>query len=130
MSVSESRVRDELAEIVDPCSAATGSNLDIVELGLVKSVDVDDGHVEVFLRLTSPMCHMVAYFMDQVNERIGGLDGVDSVELDTDHGTEWSEEMMTDEAQAKRQQVLDEHEARYREEQTAREEAAHAERAD
>jgi len=124
MAVSESRVRDELAEIVDPCSAATGSNLDIVEMGLVKSVDVEDGRVEVFLRLTSPMCHMVAYFIDQVDERIGGLDGVDSVELDTDHGMEWSEEMMTDEAQAKRQQVLDEHEARYREEQAARTEPA------
>ncbi|MDJ1434300.1 iron-sulfur cluster assembly protein [Halostagnicola sp. A-GB9-2] len=109
-------VRESLREIVDPCSAATGSNLDIVEMGLVKSIDVSENHVHVSMRLTTPACHMVPYFFEEVEGRVGALAGVESVELETDGGFEWSEEMLSDTAKQKRQTVLDEQEARYREE--------------
>ncbi|MFD1599284.1 metal-sulfur cluster assembly factor [Halobellus rarus] len=117
-SVPAARVYERLREIVDPCSAATGSNLNIVEMGLVKSVEVEDGHVDVEMRLTSPMCHMVPYFIEEVEGEVGDLDGVESVELETDHGFEWSEELMSEAAQRKRQALLDEHASRYREEQS------------
>jgi len=114
----EERARDALRDVVDPCSAATGSNLNIVEMGLVKEieVDVDDGHANVEMRLTTPMCHMIGYFIDQVEDRLTGLEHVERVDLDTDDGMEWSEELMSEEAQAKRQAVLDGYEDRYREE--------------
>lgn len=114
----EERARDALRDVADPCSAATGSNLNIVEMGLVKNIDVDegDGHAHVEMRLTTPMCHMVGYFIDQVEHHITALDAVESVDLDTDDGMEWSEELMSEEATAKRQAVLDGYEERYREE--------------
>ncbi|WP_242406155.1 metal-sulfur cluster assembly factor [Halostagnicola larsenii] len=112
-------VRESLREVVDPCSAATGSNLDIVEMGLVKSVDVSGSHVQVSMRLTTPACHMVPYFFEEVEGRVGELSGVESVELETDGGFEWSEEMLSDAAKRKRQAVLDDQEARYRKEQLA-----------
>lgn len=109
-------VRDALRGIVDPCSAATGSNLDIVEMGLVESIDVSDGHARVGMRLTTPACHMGPYFIKETKERVGALHDVESVSLDTDGGFEWSEDMMTDDAKERRQAVLDEQERRYREE--------------
>jgi len=109
-------VRDALREVVDPCSAATGSNLDIVEMGLVKAVDVSGGHVHVEMRLTTPACHMVPYFVEEVERRVEALPGVDAADLETDGGFEWSEEMLSEDAQRKRQAVLDEHESRYRQE--------------
>jgi metal-sulfur cluster biosynthetic enzyme len=112
-------VRDALREVVDSCSAATGSNLDIVEMGLLKSVSVDDGHVDIEMRLTTPVCHMVAYFHKEIDDRVGGLDGVESVEVETDNGFEWSEEMLTPEAKQQRQKVMDEHRARYEAEMAA-----------
>ena len=118
-SVPVARVCERLREVVDPCSAATGSNLDIVEMGLVKSVDVDDGHVDVEMRLTSPMCHMVPYFYEEVESGVGDLDGVGSVELDTDAGFEWSDELLSEDAKRKRQAVLDEQAARYEAERSA-----------
>lgn len=110
---TEDRIRDELRGLVDPCSAATGSNLDVVEMGLVKSVDVTDGHARVEICLTTPTCHMVSYFMDEIEGRVGDLPGIDSVEVDPDDGFEWTEEMMSDEAKRRRRAVLDEHRARY-----------------
>ena len=109
-------VREALCEVVDPCSASTGSNLDIVEMGLVKGVDVDGGRVTVDMRLTTPACTMVPYFVREVEDRVGALSGVDSVELETDAGFEWSEEMLTDEARERRRAALDERRRRYREE--------------
>lgn len=113
------RVREQLRGVVDPCSAATGSNLDIVEMGMVKSIEVDDGYVDVELHLTTPACHMVAYFIEEVEESVGTLPEVDPVELTPNHGFEWTEEMMTDEAQEKRQAVMDEHRERCRAEMAA-----------
>ncbi|GGN23023.1 metal-sulfur cluster assembly factor [Halarchaeum nitratireducens] len=114
----EERARDALRDVVDPCSAATGSNLNIVEMGLVKAIEVDsdDGRAHVEMRLTTPMCHMIGYFIDQVEDRLTGLEPVERVELDTDDGMEWSEELMSEAARAKRRDVLDGYEERYREE--------------
>lgn len=113
------RVRRALGDVVDPCSAATGSNLDIVEMGLVKSIEIADQHAHVEMRLTTPMCHMVGYFTDEVERRVGELPEIESVTLDTDGGFEWTKEMMSEEAKRRRRAVLDEHEARYRRERTA-----------
>lgn len=111
------RVRECLHEVVDPCSAATGSNLDIVEMGLVKSIDITGGDVHIEMRLTSPMCHMVPYFYEEVEDSVGELPLVESVTLETDAGFEWDESMMSDEAKRRRQSVLDEHMSRYQSEQ-------------
>lgn len=110
------RVREKCREVVDPCSAATGSNLDIVEMGLVESIDVTDGHVAVRMRLTTPVCHMVPYFAEEVEARVSSLSGVASVDLETDDGFEWTADMMSDEAKERRRAVLDEHADRYRDE--------------
>ncbi|MFC6723844.1 metal-sulfur cluster assembly factor [Halobium palmae] len=110
--VREAAIRDRLRDVVDPCSAATGSNLNVVEMGLVKGIEPDDGDVTVEMHLTTPMCHMIPYFKKEVGERVGALDGVDSVELLTDDGTEWTEAYMSEEATRKRRAVLDDQAAK------------------
>lgn len=109
---STSDVRERLRGIVDPCTAATGSHLDIVEMGLVKDIDVSDGIVTVDIRLTTPACHMVPYFIKEIQEHVEPLPGVDSVKVETDRGLEWTEDMMSSEAREKRQEVLDNYESR------------------
>lgn len=116
-AIDNKRVRERLHEVVDPCSAATGSNLDIVEMGLVKSIDITESNVHIEMRLTSPMCHMVPYFYEEVEGSVGELPPVESVTLETDAGFEWDESMMSDEAKRRRRSVLDEHMSRYQSEQ-------------
>lgn len=107
-AVDKESVRERLNEVVDPCSAATGSNLNIVEMGL-----------------TSLMCHMVPYFYEEVEDRLGELPSVESVELETDTGFEWDESMMSEEAKRRRQSVLDEHVSRYRSERRPEDSPSH-----
>jgi metal-sulfur cluster biosynthetic enzyme len=113
------RIREKCREVVDPCSAATGSNLDIVEMGLVKSINVTkEGHATIELRLTTPTCNMVAYFVEEIERYVSPLPEVTSVNIDPDNGLEWTEDMMSDKANRRRRTMLDKHAARYREETT------------
>lgn len=91
------RIREKLDEVIDPCSAAAGTDLGIVEMGLVDSIEIEDGSVTVRMRLTTPVCTMVPYFIEEVESRVGSLDCVTDVSLDTDTGL-WEPSMMTDEA--------------------------------
>lgn len=97
-------VREKLDEIVDPCSEARGTDISIVEMGLLKRIEVDDGSVHVELRITSPSCMMVGYFIEQANERVGDLPGVEEVTLSTDAGLSWRDEMMSEDAKERRRE--------------------------
>jgi len=77
MTALERRIRERLDEVVDPCSAANGTDLSIIEMGLLDGIDVDEGHVTVSMRLTSPFCMQLPYFVEEVDERVGSIDGGD-----------------------------------------------------
>jgi metal-sulfur cluster biosynthetic enzyme len=109
MAPSESAVRDRINTVGDPCSAAHGMPLGLADMGLVEGVDVGpDGAVAVRLRLTSPCCGMVGYFVDEVGKRVGELDGATAVDVTVDSGLDWSPDMMSDRARAHRRARLTE----------------------
>lgn len=112
------QARNRLDEIVDPCSEARGTDISIVEMGLLKSIEVSDGHVHIDLRITSPSCMMVGYFIEQAEQRVGALDGVEEVTLSTDAGMTWREEMMAEEALEQRQEHQQALADKYQQEQT------------
>ena len=106
-------VEERLDDVIDPCSAANGTNLSIVDMGLIRSLDVEDGHVAVDLYLTTPGCMMLPYFHDEITDAVGSLPGVESVEVTTDSGFEWRPGMMTDEARRARKAHLEDLEETY-----------------
>lgn len=112
-------VRNRLDQIVDPCSEARGTDISIVEMGLLKKIKIEDGTVHIELRITSPSCMMVGYFIEQANERVGSLPGVDDVTLETDAGLSWREEMMSEDAKEQRREHQQALSDRYHEEQGA-----------
>jgi len=105
--VTTDAVRAVLDTVIDPCSAANGTDLSIVEMGLLDDVSIDDGHVEVDLMVTSPMCTMVPYFIKEIRRDVGDLDGVESVAVSADNGLEWVPSMMVDDAQERRRETLE-----------------------
>jgi metal-sulfur cluster biosynthetic enzyme len=100
-------IRRVLDDIVDPCSAGHGVPMGIDEMGLIRSVQIDDGgHVVVDMRLTSPCCLMVGYFSTEAKKKVGELTGVRSVELRHDTGMEWTPSMIAPAAEARRRLAL------------------------
>lgn len=102
-------VFDCLRQIIDPCSSATATPMNLVEMGLIDKVVFSDGdsRVDVHLRLTSPQCLMVAYMTKAARELIGELDGVEHVDVHADHGLDWVPEMISEGAQHRRRLSLE-----------------------
>src|SRR4051794_15361136 len=106
-AVSEAAVLGCLNTIGDPCSAAHGQSMGIVDMGLIERLAIDPaGHVEIRIRLTSPCCGMVGYFIEEAKSRVGALAGVADVAVEADHGLDWSPSMMSEEAQRRRRARL------------------------
>lgn len=98
-------VRSRLRNVIDPCSEANGTNLDVIEMGLVRDVEVEGGRVTVDLRLTSPHCMMVPFFIERIDEEVGEDPAVESVSVTHDAGLEWTPEMITESGREKRERV-------------------------
>lgn len=111
--LTKADVRAKLREVIDPCSASRGTNHDVIEMGLLDSIEIDGSDVTVHLRLTSPTCFMVPYFIRETEDRVGKLDVVDSVKLETDTGMAWRPSMMSEDAKRRREEYLAGLEQRY-----------------
>jgi metal-sulfur cluster biosynthetic enzyme len=86
-------VMDALANVIDP-----ELGLDFVELGLVYGVEVNEGHVHVTFTLTTPGCPIGPQVNEQIEEFVGELDGVKSVESEMVFTPPWSPERMSEDA--------------------------------
>ena len=75
--VAEAAVWAALAEVQDP-ELPVG----IVDLGLVRSVRVEGGTVRVGITFTSIACPCTDVLTDDVQARLGRLDGVTRVEVE------------------------------------------------
>lgn len=74
---SPERVREALGEVMDPEFPVS-----VVDLGLVRSVDVDEGRVKVGLTFTSLGCPCTELIKEDVRERVASLEGVTAVEVE------------------------------------------------
>ncbi len=92
-SLSEQDVMDALANVIDP-----ELGLDFVELGLIYGVELDAGHVHVTYTLTTPGCPIGPAVAEQIEEFVGELDGVASVDSELVFMPSWSPEMMSEDA--------------------------------
>jgi metal-sulfur cluster biosynthetic enzyme len=88
------RVRSALDEVRDPCSVAAGVPAGIVEMGLVRSLDVRDepggAVVRVVIRVTEPTCLMGPSFASGARERLARVPGVARVDVELSDDPSWS----------------------------------------
>jgi metal-sulfur cluster biosynthetic enzyme len=84
-AVTRSNVEQAIGAVLDPCSIAMGRPMDLVTMGLINDVEIDDGHVTVRLLLTDPMCFVQGDIARAIEEVVRPLAGVRdcTVRLDT-----------------------------------------------
>jgi metal-sulfur cluster biosynthetic enzyme len=99
-------VGGSIVDIIDPCSAAHGRPMGIVEFGIVKSVEADGGDITVLLQLTSPTCMMVGMLSAQIREAAMQVPGVESVTVKSDQGLDWEPEFIDTDAVRRRHDRL------------------------
>jgi len=91
--VTEEQVREVLSDVYDP-----EIPVNIVDLGLVYEVKINDDWVGVKMTLTAPGCPMSGYLAQQVKERLLTLPEIKDVDVRLVWEPLWSPSMMSEEA--------------------------------
>ena len=70
--------------------------VNVVDLGLVYNVDINDGNVHVDMTLTAAGCGMGPMIAQQAEFAISELEGVEDVEVEMVFDPPWTPEMITE----------------------------------
>lgn len=89
------RIRENLKGVIDP-----ELGLNIVDLGLVYDVDVEDGKATVTMTLTSPGCPAGGMIMSGAQEAAGKTEGVEEAEVKLVWKPFWTPERIDPEVRA------------------------------
>ena len=93
--INEEEIMEALHECYDP-----EIPVNIVDLGLVYNVDVndDEGSILVTMTLTSLGCPMAGEVISEVEMRVGQVEHVKSCKVDLTYDPPWSPDRMTEDA--------------------------------
>ena len=73
--------------------------VNIYDLGLIDRIEVkEDNSVEVDMTLTAPNCPAADFMMEDVRQKVEGIEGIGKVTLNLVFEPEWSQDLMTEEA--------------------------------
>ncbi len=89
----EDTVYTALKQISDP---EVGVN--IVDMGLIYSLELEDNKVGVYMTLTSPACPAGPQILGQIDSTLRELEGVEEVDINVVWSPPWSPDMLSEEA--------------------------------
>ena len=92
MSIEKEKVFDALKQVYDP-----EIPVDIVNLGLVYDVSIDDGKIAVKMTTTASGCPVGNYIAQQAKQVLERLEDVKEVEVELVYDPPWRESMITEE---------------------------------
>lgn len=75
--ITEKEITEKLSEIIDP-----ELDRDIVSLGFVKGIEINDAKIKIKLSLTIPNCPLRFYFYEEIKQKIQKIKGVKEVEVE------------------------------------------------
>lgn len=86
-------VRDALRAVMDP-----ELNLNVVELGMIRNIELADDKTVVSMVLTTMTCPFWELFVDQVKTALADVQGLGEVVVKYDPRRPWTPEMLSDSA--------------------------------
>lgn len=90
----EQKIVEVLKTVFDP-----EIPVNIYDLGLIYKIDVaEDGATEVDMTLTAPNCPAADFIMEDVRQKVEGVEGVTSTVVNLVFEPEWDKDMMSEEA--------------------------------
>ncbi|HPD96359.1 MAG TPA: SUF system Fe-S cluster assembly protein [Tenuifilaceae bacterium] len=73
--------------------------VNIYDLGLIYEVDINDkSEVTVTMTLTAPNCPLADQLVDEVSEKVSGIDGVAKANVNLTFDPPWNKSRMSEEA--------------------------------
>ena len=72
--------------------------VNIYDLGLVYQIEVEGKDVRILMTLTSPNCPVAESLLEDVLEKVKGIEGIDNVEVNLTFDPVWSKDNLSEEA--------------------------------
>ena len=88
--ITEEGIKAKLKEVVDP---EIGVN--IVDLGLIYEIKINDGDVKILMTLTTPGCPMMQMFDAEVERVVKSVKGVKKVKVEITFDPPWTPDKMS-----------------------------------
>lgn len=91
-------IEAEFDGIKDPCMQAAGLDLSLIDLGLIRSIDVTKDSVAILVGLTEPGCGFTHVVAHGIRQAAGRHAGSRRIEIGFEWRDLWTEEHMKPEA--------------------------------
>lgn len=90
----EEKIVEMLKTVYDP-----EIPVNIYELGLIYRIDLAEGGVcNIDMTLTAPNCPAADFLVEDVKQKVGSVDGIETVNVNIVFEPEWNKDMMSEEA--------------------------------
>ena len=90
-TITQEDVIEALKNVYDP-----EIPVNVVDLGLIYDVQVDEGNIFVQMTLTAPGCGMGPMIAQQAEWAVSELDGVEDVQVEMTFDPPWSPELISE----------------------------------
>jgi metal-sulfur cluster biosynthetic enzyme len=94
--VTKAQVREALKKVIDP-----EIGINIVDLGLIYDVQVENDVPHVSMTLTVPGCPLAKMLTRQAEQAVRAVEGVRDVKLELTWNPPWNPKMMSEDAKRK-----------------------------
>lgn len=94
--ITEKEILDALREVYDP-----EIGMDIVALGLIYDIKIENDNVHVKMTLTTPRCPLAQPLREEAENRLKKLQGVKDAKVELVWDPPWTPEMMSEEGRKK-----------------------------
>jgi metal-sulfur cluster biosynthetic enzyme len=92
-------VVDALRSVYDPCCRERG--ISIVDMGLVRSIEVEEGRTRVELLLTSGWCPFASRMLSEARQAVEAMPSPGDVVIEVVWNEPWTMDRLSDEARSK-----------------------------
>lgn len=93
--------KDDVMDALRQCYDPEIPNINIVDLGLIYDIQVNNDKVEVKMTLTAPGCPMHSYMSQDAKQKVSNLTGVKDVNVEVVWDPQWNPDMMSEDAKRK-----------------------------
>ena len=90
-TLTKDEVYEALKDVYDP-----EIPVNVVDLGLIYGVEVEEGNVDVMMTLTFAGCGMGPYIAQQAEWRIAEMDNVEDVNVELTFDPPWTPDLITE----------------------------------
>ena len=91
VKITHDEVEGALKDVYDP-----EIPVNVVDLGLIYDVDINDDNVNIVMTLTAPGCGMGPYIAQQAEWAVAEVEGVKDVSVDITFDPPWNPDRITD----------------------------------